>query len=363
MRILSEEVVEDMVKIGGWELSESSAGVIAVLASIIGFGVYFAPLKTKKYESLRMSPVVTQAYINLAIFLSSFLVLTYTEFKFTYYGIIGAALWVPGSLLSLVAVEHCGLAVGMGVWNGTTILCAFFWGDVIFKEGTKNVPMAMVALLCLMIGVGCLAFSSSKTMKEIEAGRTGGIVPVAHPLDEPLLAGETGDTPEKSDGETSKTQKKPLMGVGIALIIGLLNGSCMAPLRAMPDDERGIVYLMSFGIGVLAVTPLFFGLWFLFIYLVSPPGTNVLPEWKLQQALLPGLLTGFIWSVANWSAVYGILYLGLALSFPLTNLCMVVSGLLGIVLYKEIAGLGPILVWTGGVVVMLVGALLLSIYG
>jgi hypothetical protein len=35
-------------------------------------------------------------------------------------GIIGAALWVPASILSIFAINYLGLSIAVGIWAGVT---------------------------------------------------------------------------------------------------------------------------------------------------------------------------------------------------------------------------------------------------
>jgi hypothetical protein len=68
-------------------------GWIGVVVSIVFFGSTMVPLKYKPVQDAQVDPMVFQLYYSVAIFALNWLVLTYTEFHFTYWGIVGAALW------------------------------------------------------------------------------------------------------------------------------------------------------------------------------------------------------------------------------------------------------------------------------
>jgi hypothetical protein len=53
-------------------------------------------------QDLNVDPMVTQFYTSISVFLTSFIVLTYNDFAFTYFGIIAAALWVPANLFAVL---------------------------------------------------------------------------------------------------------------------------------------------------------------------------------------------------------------------------------------------------------------------
>lgn len=92
-------------------------------------------------------------------------------------GIYGALLWVPASILSIVAVKFAGLAVAQGTWAGVSstpqyccvplrllfvfaVLVSFIWGATFFKQPVVNLPLAIVALCMLIVAIVGVATSS-----------------------------------------------------------------------------------------------------------------------------------------------------------------------------------------------------------
>lgn len=65
-----------------------------------------------------VDPLVFQTYKTAAVFLSSWLVLLYRPFYFSYWGIIGAIIWVPAGAGAVTAVRYAGLGVSQGIWSG-----------------------------------------------------------------------------------------------------------------------------------------------------------------------------------------------------------------------------------------------------
>jgi hypothetical protein len=149
-----------------------------------------------------------------------------------------------------------------------------------------------------------------------------------------------------------------ILGILCVIGCGAFNGSMMVPARHNDDPQtKGIVYLVSFGIGVGCVTPVLFVLYFLV--------KRELPKFHVKVALLPGLCTGTIWSIANVGTTYAVLSpLGLTVGFPLSQACLIVSGLWAIIVFKEIRGWKPILHFFAALVLFLgPGCALLALYG
>ena len=143
----------------------------------------------------------------------------------------------------------------------------------------------------------------------------------------------------------------------------------MVPLRYVPEvcyfyhfsiyrsikEAKGINYIISFGIGVIIVTVVMLYIYWLIF--------EQLPPFHVKATMLPGMITGLLWNVGNYCSIYATLYLGLTVGFPLTQLALVVSGLWGIIAFKEIGGIRTLSVWTISVTVLLAGAALLALYG
>merc|ERR1712054_703734 len=118
------------------------------------------------------------------------------------------------------------------------------------------------------------------------------------------------------------------MGNGSELLgISKYTGQGIAPVAFLP----------SLVIGLLIVQPLFFVLYF-WRAVVSWEW----PALHLSVALGPGLLTGVFWGMGNFAAMLGSAYLGQSVGYPLTQCCILVNGLWGILYYKEISGSLPI---------------------
>jgi len=380
-------------------MSDQIYGYLAVLGAIFFFGSIGVMIKSKKLAEAKVDPIVFQLYYSLAIFISSWLVLTYNSFVFTYWGIVGAALWVPASILSIFAIKYAGLSISQGIWSGSSIIVSFLWGGIFYpmidphkddkgKNNTdevKSFPLSAVALAVLCVGILGLSLSGTQTIADLQyrfpfinsfcarlrkpskhsrhsEKERRGINNDSHyePITDDNVSSDIDSHHEEGEAlietdEQPLSLKARLFGMLCAILTGLPNGSMLVPLRLAPSNAQGINYMVSFGIGVLAVTPVMAFIYFLL--------KREVPVFHLRVALIPGLLAGFVWNLGNYCSIYATLYLGLTIGFPLTQVALLVAGLYGIFFFKEITSWFAILFFFLSAGILLGGAALLSVYG
>jgi hypothetical protein len=72
-------------------------GWIAAFCSMIAFGTFGVPIKSKIAQSVNIDPLVFQSYKTMICFITSWIVLLQGEkFSFTPWGIVSGIFWVPG---------------------------------------------------------------------------------------------------------------------------------------------------------------------------------------------------------------------------------------------------------------------------
>lgn len=148
---------------------------MAAVASMLAFGSFGVPIKSKVVTALDVDPLVFQSYKTLVCFLTSWLVLLLgQEFTFTPWGIVSGLFWVPGGVATVYAVKSAGLAVGIGVGSSFIVLVSFTWGIFVFEEGVKSKVGACFAVLLMILGIiGMSAFSSPEApLQDYSLGQT-----------------------------------------------------------------------------------------------------------------------------------------------------------------------------------------------
>ena len=93
--------------------TDQIAGWVAVAIAIAGFGSFAAPAKTSAVRAARVHPLVYQTYKTFWCFVTSWLVLLIpgVRFRFTPFGLLSAASWVPAGIMAITSVNYAGLAL------------------------------------------------------------------------------------------------------------------------------------------------------------------------------------------------------------------------------------------------------------
>jgi len=278
--------------------------------------------------------------MNVMIFCSSWIVCSYIPFHWEPYGILSGALWMASSILAVYAIQNIGISVAQGLWSGSTIAVSFIWGAAIFHEQTNSIGLSILALVIIGIGIAGISISGSELMAKVDK-------------EYETLLNET-ETLQETSSERSP-RLKFIIGVSCALGLGITNGSVLAPINGF-DAVQQIGFIASFGCGLAIVTPAFALPYFLFQR--KWPDIQM-EDWVPFRAFISGLM----WNIGNFCALYATRFLGFTIGFPLTQTALIVGGLWGIFLFKELTGWKRIGLFALGVTVLIGGAVLLAIYG
>ena len=133
-------------------------GYIAVIGANLFFGSFGVPIKSKKITESKVNPLIFQSYKTIAVFLTSWLILTYNEYYFTWWGFVGASMWVPNGVLTVIIIRKIGLGAGQSIWSGLTVWVSFVWGATVLHEEVRSLPLSLMALLLLAGGIAGVAF-------------------------------------------------------------------------------------------------------------------------------------------------------------------------------------------------------------
>ena len=56
------------------------------------------------------------------------------SFKFSWWGVLGALIWVFNGLAAIAAVQKAGIGVSQATWSALTIVVSFLWGSLYYRE-------------------------------------------------------------------------------------------------------------------------------------------------------------------------------------------------------------------------------------
>jgi glucose uptake protein GlcU len=341
---------------------------VAVGACLFTFGSYGIFVKTPSVSDLNVDPAVFQVYNSLGTAATLMCVAFYNTVHFTasefLWGVLGASFWVITQLLAFVAINTIGYAVGPAIWAGTTIVVSFVWGVSLLGDHPSNIFLSVVALLILVLGISTAAICNSSIPDLIYVQCLAqGQEEERQRLFESISASITINSGSKDKSPKEKISRmRYLVGVVAAIVVGLFNGSLQVPLHYYGTDigknntDAGISYVVNFSAGVVVTTPILCFIWWMIRFQKIPP-------FYFMKVLFPGLATGFYWACGYFAATYATLYLGNTVGYPLTQTCIVVNGLWGIVYYKEIRGVHKIVLFMMAALIILGGATLLALYG
>eukprot|EP01041_Mallomonas_annulata_P001336 gene1336-2584_t len=163
-------------------------------------------------------------------------------------------------------------------------------------------------------------------------------------------------------------------GYALCVLTGLLDGSLSVPFKMTSSSKHDsnsndndinsnlhatFSYLVSFGISNLFISP------FLFLLYCVVVKRGHVPSFHVSVAALPGVLSGILWASANFLSVHATFFLGIKVGFPLTQTCVVVTSLWGLLYFKEIniRNMKFLMLFIPGIVFIVIGAFLLGNFG
>lgn len=154
-----------------------------------------------------------------------------------------------------------------------------------------------------------------------------------------------------------------LRGVVCALGTAVFAGSCLVPVNLNEDagGPSGLVYSVSFGISAWLVASCFCALHYAY---ATVAGEDYLVWHTDPMVILPCFASGILWNTGNVASVLCTLSpLGLTIGYPVMQLAMIVSGIAGIVVFREVRGYTAIGAFMAASCVTGAGAVLLGMYG
>lgn len=353
----------------------ATSDVFFLLGAWLFWGTYPAPFKSPSAKKANCDPFAFQFMKSACVFLTSWIILTWKPFVFTLWGLVGAALWIPAGLLYITSIQLTGVAFAAPIANGVQVIVSFCWGAFYFKEEVHSWWLAALAMVIMIIGMTGISlavnYEQIKASKEAKA-RQYSINVSAPPVseDSPLLNG--GDEPiykEKEyryvpDQESQKSENKSdfrkfVLGIVCALCSGFFGATQNVPLKHAPPAAHGIQYVISFGIGAVAVITIFTTVYCI-IRAIMGKG---LPTVNLKLSGGPGALAGVLWSAGNVCNIYTVYAWGTTVGFPLVMCNMMVAGCWGVFYYNEAPSWKMKVAFVFSCAILLGGVTILSLWG
>jgi glucose uptake protein GlcU len=297
-------------------------------------------------------------------------------------------------VFSFLAVDNIGLALGQGVWGGIAILVSYLWGVVAFGERPSNVALSVMGVCVLICGVSVIAFCEpigiyiAGQWDRLGNGARSSMGDLYSPLSEeeydfisrcsmgsmgrvPQKRPSMARIPEEEEGESEAgwsklsrhntilkdpyTEKMRFRaGLCMACTVGLFGGSILVPLHYVPNAEKGLVFLPSFGAGTIVAAPIA-------LMLYSMWSEEGMPGLFFWETLPYGLLSGCIFNAGNLMSIIAIPFLGYGVAYPILQCAIFVSGMWGVLYLKELQDPAAVRTFFTGGFVLISGAVVLTV--
>jgi glucose uptake protein GlcU len=350
------------------------SGYLLALASAVCNGSFAAAQKLPSVERARPHPVIFNSFVCFGVVVSSLIVMPFlpvvgASLKYNILGSLSGALFVGAILCSFLAIPHLGLAMAQGIWGGSALLVAFLWG-VLGPAPVGAVPSSwsgsLGGVLLLVVGILGMVFHESLALRVCGTSTISGDTDDFTPLmtDTDLERDDLNNSNDNNnDNASAASSKNRFLGIFYALLTGVFGGSVNVPstLTSLYGTKLvGIETLPSFGLGSLVV-----GLLVPVIYfnIVDKEALQATGGVHFRVLWLPGLISGTVWNLGNICSVYANSDISFAVAQPLMQCALLVSGILGIFVFKEIQGTYRIVTFFSFAVVLLGGAAMLAVFG
>jgi len=325
------------------------------VAAALIWGFTNVPLKVP--ESTEIGATLFNGYCFIANGLAHGLFLCvlsayHESFQWQWMAALAACNLMVVQIFARNAVLHLGLSAA-AVWCSIGMGISFAWGTLAFGDHPRELWPTLGGLALLIIGVGMISAAWSIDLTDDDKSRCAGRSESAQEEIEqqkPLLK------PKKAFTDSA------MKGLLFAIGAGVADGSLVAFYQCLegPKWSRDIMfsYFGSFGITMIVI-----GVAVVLASFATDPSAYTKTNAFSLRRVAPGMISGALWAGANSCSILASHFLGMAVSFPLTQTACVFGALAGIFLFNEFSNTGSRQIFAAGLSTMVIGAVLLCTYG
>ncbi|XP_029516596.1 transmembrane protein 144 isoform X2 [Oncorhynchus nerka] len=327
--------------LGSSNTTEMAYGFVANSIAVILYGSNFVPVKKIETGDVSM--------IGDLILHSP---------KFHPLAMLGGAAWATGSLTVVPVVKAIGLGLGVCIWGSSSLLMGWISSrfglfGIEAQEVARPVLNYCGAGLCLLSGL--ILFFVRTNVGELP-----------HSECTPLLINRIVNSgvygPSESWVDVMGAKRKRCVGCLLAVVAGLLYGASFVPIlyiKSHAADHDSICYgaslydldyVFAMCCGIYLTSTVYFS-----IYCVAMRNRPRL----FSRAILPGFLSGLMWTLATYCWFLANNYLSAVVTFPIVcaGNCLV-AALWGSLVFKEVKGLVNCSIFIVASCVVLTGSML-----
>jgi len=309
-------------------------GYVGVLIAVACFGSYAVPVKMFPTGDGIVFQWIECCAILVIGFLTEFI--AGTPYMFEPLAMVGGALWCIGNVTVIPIVDSIGLGIGMLIWGVVNMLVGWsagHFGIVVQAEHGLRYPALNyvgVAVAALSIAL-YLPIKANTQKKSADDAEKSPLMSGSVNSDSPALNTDMND--HENESKPARSGMKKVFGIIGAVVAGLLYGVNMLPvsyLQQQNPQANPLAFAMSHYAGIFLTSTLI-----VIIYTIVKKNK---PQFY-PQTLLPAIIAGALWGIAQSGWFVGNANLGLTTTFPI--ICTgpgIVANLWGVLAFKEISG-------------------------
>jgi len=306
-------------------------GLLGACIAVFFFGSNFIPVK--KFET--GDGFFFQWVLCIGIWLVGLTInLARSQPTFEPIAMCGGIIWATGNLMCVPIIQRIGLGLGLLIWGTTSLLSGWLSGVVGLmgiKKETDQItswPLNITGIILALISMG-FASLVKPSVPTIETEKPTTINDDIESTD--------GNTPLLGQEQEASTAQR-VIGVGGAMFAGIFFGINFDPPQYVMDKVDGasddsLDYVFSHFCGILLAST------FWFVCYCSYKEFKKEKPLLYPKVILPALLSGVMWGIAQTGFFIANQYLAFVVSFPIVSLGPGAVGLMwGIFLFREITG-------------------------
>uniref|UniRef100_A0A3Q3A8Q7 Transmembrane protein 144b n=2 Tax=Kryptolebias marmoratus TaxID=37003 RepID=A0A3Q3A8Q7_KRYMA len=310
-------------------------GLAANMIAVVLYGSTFVPVKRIETGDGMFYHWVSCASIWVVSMVGDLLL---RSPKFHPLAMLGGVIWATGSITVVTIVKAIGLGLGILIWGSASLLMGwassrFGWFGIDPQNVSKPILNYCGAGLCLLSGLIFFFVKSDVSLRP-----TSETVPLL--LDRRTISGSYGRHSSEYWIDAIGPKNRRIIGCLLAVVAGLLYGSSFVPIlyiknhSSCPDSifYQASVYDLDYvhaqTSGVFVASTLYF-----IIYCAAMKSRPRV----YSRAILPGFLSGLMWTVGTYCWFLANNYLTSVITFPVVTAGYgLVAALWGSLVFKEI---------------------------
>ncbi|EUB55892.1 Transmembrane protein [Echinococcus granulosus] len=335
------------------KLNTPTGGWAAIFVCAICFGTNLIPIKKFKMgDGLGCQWLMCNGVLIVGIAVQLIVGTLYRVPVFYPLAMVGGALWAAGNSLTVVIIESIGLSLSTLIWSTANML----FGFTTSRFGVFGIPPKIpsrpvmnyvgVAIAVISVALCVVIKPSADKISDNEEGNSNLDVEGGHKccpcgcvLIQHLPAGF-----------------RRALGVFLAIVAGSIYGNTFIPtiyIQSMVKgaSQAGLDYVFAYFVGIWSASTIIF-----VVYALVKCNR---PWFPAKQAILPSILSGILFGLAQSSWFIANVALGEPITFPIVSTCpALIATLVGVVVFREIKGKRNLIILCVAMCVTITGLLL-----